>query len=197
MSLSNDELPEFNLEWSPMLHWSEDDVFDDDLNDTLIQLSMLIPPENPVHEPENSTVSLPYSLPATDFTAPSLSNTQTGHATIPSVSDDNNVTPDNAIPPEFDPTLISMSENDIYEFIDGQQNHNTMKKTLRDVALVTKFLRWKKEERDIQLIPPNELDPLLANFLLTVRKKDGGDFEPSTLRSIISSVDRKLELLQQ
>jgi hypothetical protein len=50
----------------------------------------------------------------------------------------------------------------------------------------------KKEERDIHLIPPNELDPLLANFLLTVRKKDGGDFEPCTLRSIISSVDRKL-----
>jgi hypothetical protein len=67
-----------------------------------------------------------------------------------------------------------------------------MKKTLGDVALVEKCFRLKKKERDIHLITPNELDPLLANFLLTVRKKDGGDFEPPTLRSIISSVDRKL-----
>jgi hypothetical protein len=29
----------------------------------------------------------------------------------------------------------------------------------------------EKTERDIHLIPPNELNPLLANFLLTVRKK--------------------------
>ena len=46
---------------------------------------------------------------------------------------------------------------------------------------------------NFRLIPPNELDPLQANFLLTVRKKYGGDFEPCTLRSIISSVDRKLQ----
>ena len=93
---------------------------------------------------------------------------------------------------KFLQNLIDMSEHDIQQFIDGQQNKNTMKKTLRDVGLVENIFRLKKEERGIHLIPPNELDPLLANILLTVRKKDGGDFEPCTLRPIISSVDRKL-----
>ena len=93
---------------------------------------------------------------------------------------------------KFLQNLIDMSEHDIQLFIDGQQNKNTMKKTLRDVGLVENIFRLKKEERGIHLIPPNELDPLLASFLVTVRQKDGSDFEPYTLRSIISSVDRKL-----
>lgn len=59
--------------------------------------------------------------------------------------------------------------------------------------MITKFLSLKNESRDIHQISPSELDAILANFILTVRKKDGGDFEPSTLRSIISSVDRKLK----
>jgi hypothetical protein len=32
-----------------------------------------------------------------------------------------------------------MSEHDIQQFIDGQQNKNTMKKKLRDVGLVEKI----------------------------------------------------------
>jgi hypothetical protein len=126
----------------------------------------------------------------------SLFDTQTDTIIFPSISNFQGETPcppsdENEIPPEFDESLIDMSEHDIQQLIDGQ-NKNTMKKTLGDVALVEKCFRLKKKERDIHLITPNELDPLLANFLLTVRKKDGGDFEPPTLRSIISSVDRKL-----
>jgi hypothetical protein len=40
------------------------------------------------------------------------------------------------------------------------------------------------------------MDPLLANFVLTVRKKDGGEYEPNSLRFIISSVDRKLKRMK-
>jgi hypothetical protein len=35
------------------------------------------------------------------------------------------------------------------QFIDGQQNKNTMKKTLRDVGLVETIFRLKKKERNI------------------------------------------------
>ena len=34
-----------------------------------------------------------------------------------------------------------------------------------------------------------ELDPLLANFLLTKRKKNGDEYEPSSLRGIIGSTE--------
>jgi hypothetical protein len=130
-------------------------------------------------------------------TTPSLFHTQTDTTIFPSISNFQDETPcpssdEKEVHPEFDESLIDMSEHDIQQFIDGQENKNTMKKTPRDVGLVEKIFRLKKEERDIHLIPSNKLDLLLANFLLTVTKKDGGDFEPCTLRSIISSVDRKL-----
>jgi hypothetical protein len=56
--------------------------------------------------------------------------------------------------------------------------------------MATQFLKLKNETRELHKIEPTELDPLLANFVLTVRKKDGGEYEPNSLRSIISSVDR-------
>jgi hypothetical protein len=62
--------------------------------------------------------------------------------------------------------------------------------------MATKFLKLKNETRELHKIEPIELDPLLANFVLTVRKKDGGEYEPNSLRSIISSVDRKLKRMK-
>ena len=50
----------------------------------------------------------------------------------------------------------------------------------------------KNENRDIHEIPCLELDQYLATFVLSVRKTDGHEYEPSSLRSIISSIDRKL-----
>ena len=49
----------------------------------------------------------------------------------------------------------------------------------------------KKENRDIHEIPCLELDQYLATFALSVRKTDGHEYEQSSLRSIISSINRK------
>ncbi len=57
---------------------------------------------------------------------------------------------------------------------------------------MTQFLTANGETRELTSIPPAELDPMLADFIIRVRKRDGGEFEPVTLRSIISSIDRKL-----
>ncbi|XP_053400509.1 uncharacterized protein LOC123558300 [Mercenaria mercenaria] len=48
------------------------------------------------------------------------------------------------------------------------------------------------EIREIHEIPDHNLSPLLCRFLVTVRKQDGEDYEPSVLRGIISSFDRQL-----
>ena len=37
-----------------------------------------------------------------------------------------------------------------------------------------------------------ELDEVLCAFIVSVKKKDGGEYEPTTLRSFISSFDRYL-----
>lgn len=93
-------------------------------------------------------------------------------------------------------SCFRMSEAEMNEFINGQQNKNTLQNTVRDVAMVKKFLKLKNETRELHKIEPTELDPLLANFVLTVRKKDGGEYEPNSLKSIISSVDRKLKRMK-
>jgi fructose-1-phosphate kinase PfkB-like protein len=62
------------------------------------------------------------------------------------------------IPPEFDNEFFRMSESEIQEFINGQQNKNTLQKTVRDVAMATQFLKLKNETRELHKIEPTELD---------------------------------------
>ncbi|XP_062579483.1 uncharacterized protein LOC134241461 [Saccostrea cucullata] len=69
---------------------------------------------------------------------------------------------------------------------------NTLRKTLYDINLLKTFLLSKNEKREFFKIPPTELDVYVANFILSVRKKGGEEFEPTSLRSLISSIDRAL-----
>ena len=78
------------------------------------------------------------------------------------------------------------------EFVQHQEDKNTLSKTWRDVSLLQKFLLSRNELRDIENIDAKDLDVLLANFLLQVRKKDGQQYEPTSLRSFVSSFDRYL-----
>ena len=61
-----------------------------------------------------------------------------------------------------------------------------------DVALMKSFLPNKNETRQLQDMPPPELDAHLSRFLLSVRKKSGDEYEPTALRGIIASVKRYL-----
>ena len=86
--------------------------------------------------------------------------------------------------------FVDFSDDDVTTFIRDKENINTLRKTRGDINLVNQFLRKKGENRNMNEICPAELDTLLANFVLSVRKGDGKEFEPCSLRSIISSVDR-------
>ena len=57
------------------------------------------------------------------------------------------------------------------EFIDGQENENTKKKT--DVDLFHEFLVLKGETRQMDELTPQELNKFLSEFLITVGKKRG------------------------
>ena len=64
--------------------------------------------------------------------------------------------------------------------------------TFYDLKLVKKFLVEERQEiREIEKIPPTELDSYLSQFVLA-RTKTGKDFEPSSLRRILASVERHL-----
>ena len=86
-------------------------------------------------------------------------------------------------PASFTPTLESNMagsrfaslEGSIDEtFIEEQENQNTLKKTKRNVALLTEFLQTKGETRtEIAEIPPAEENELLSEFFSNVRTKEG------------------------
>jgi len=75
------------------------------------------------------------------------------------------------------------------EFIDGQENENTKKKTKHDVAMFHEFLVFKgRETRQMDELTPQELNKFLSEFLITVRKKeDNEEYEPNSLRLIPNS----------
>ena len=84
-------------------------------------------------------------------------------------------------------------EKSIDDYIIEQQNKNTRAKTTRDVKLLTEFLREKHDQRNPEDIEAEELNEYLCEFILSVKRKDGKDFEPSSLRGLFSSFNRHLK----
>ena len=62
-----------------------------------------------------------------------------------------------------------------------------MSKTYRDISLLKKSLEIIRE-REIQIIDPKALDKYLSEFIVKVTKRDGGEYEPTTLRAFVSSL---------
>ena len=84
--------------------------------------------------------------------------------------------------------------NSVEQFIENQENENTRKKTQQNVALLEEFLTLRNESRLIEEIAPKELKAYIAEFIITVRKKDSNeDYEPSSLRSLMASFERYLK----
>ena len=85
-------------------------------------------------------------------------------------------------------------DSSIEEFIDGQENENTKKKTKHDVALFHEFLVLKGETRQMDELTPQELNKFLSEFLITVHKKeDNEEYEPNSLRAFFVSFERHLK----
>ena len=93
--------------------------------------------------------------------------------------------------------FVSLTDEDVERFVEAEANKNTQRKMHRDVVLMKSFLPNENETRQLQDIPPPELDAYLSRFLLPVRKKSGDKYEPTTLRGIyIASVEHYLKTLR-
>ena len=77
----------------------------------------------------------------------------------------------------------------IDKFIEDLKNKNTLSKTRRDVSLLTEFLNSKSESRRTR----KELNEYISEFIVAARRKDGEDFEPSSLRGLICSFSPHLK----
>lgn len=76
----------------------------------------------------------------------------------------------------------------------SMENKNTQRKTDTDIRIFITYLRSINEFRAPELIPPNHLDGYLSAFFSVVKKHDGNEYEPASLRGMLCSVERYLKL---
>jgi len=81
----------------------------------------------------------------------------------------------------------------VEEFILEQENKNTAQKTERDVRLLERYLKTKDEDRKLENISAVELNEYVSQFIISVRIKDGTEYEPTSLRSLIARFERHLK----
>ena len=96
------------------------------------------------------------------------------------------------------PFIFKMSERfvavgSLDNFIAEQENKATLQKTQQDVKLLQSFLGTRNELRKVEEIPALELNEYICEFIISVRTKDGKDYEPSSLRSLLASFERHLK----
>lgn len=74
-------------------------------------------------------------------------------------------------------------------FFEAEENVNANQKTLYELKLSNNFLSSEEERREIKEIPVTRLQALAIMFMLGVSKKNGKEYEPSSLRAFLQSVD--------
>ena len=87
-------------------------------------------------------------------------------------------------------------QKSVNQFIEEQKNKQTLPKTRQDVswlAVRVSEIQTRKSAWNIEEIQPEELNDFLSEFIVTVKRKDGGDCEPSSLRGFITSFNRYLK----
>ena len=77
----------------------------------------------------------------------------------------------------------------VQKYILSQRPENTVKKkTEYDLHVWKRFFLEVGEARKIEDILADELDILICRFMMEIKKKDGGAYEPATLQSFQRSL---------
>ena len=88
---------------------------------------------------------------------------------------------------------ISLDDSRISSFIAENKPKNTCQKTNSDLNT---WKRWNKsvgENRPIESLSNEELDTLLCHFFINVRKINGDEYEPGSLKDMQRSLERYLQ----
>ena len=81
---------------------------------------------------------------------------------------------------------------EVHGFIEEQRPENTKKKTVYDINIWKQYLVSAGEERNIEDIPAKELNLHISRFFMEIKKKNGGQYEPTSLTSFHRSLQRYL-----
>ncbi len=95
---------------------------------------------------------------------------------------------------EQDMPSKSTSKAKLRDFITGQDNKNTAKKT---ASCINRFSAWLLAEKNVAidpvLLPPEELDTYLGEWISSLKKSDSSDYEPDSITSFHRGVARYLK----
>ena len=88
--------------------------------------------------------------------------------------------------------FVKVTSSDVDQAIKSTENKSTMRKTAGHIKLLRQFMIENGDNREILSLSIEELDDTLSRYFLSVRKPDGTDYEPVTLRNQLGSFDRYL-----
>ena len=89
----------------------------------------------------------------------------------------------------IDGRFVPMTDSEVDNLIEMEENANTKRKTLFDINFVKQFLTEHGERRSTEEIPAVKLNNYLNKFIVAARTKRGEEYEPSSLRGILLSVE--------
>ena len=78
-----------------------------------------------------------------------------------------------------------MTESEVDNLIEREENANTKGKTLYEINFVKQFLTEHSERRSVKESPAVELNNYLSKFILLQEQKNREEYEPSSLRGIL------------
>ena len=82
--------------------------------------------------------------------------------------------------------------DDINQLKQNSRAANTVKQTDKWIKTYQDWATLRGKQIDIKLLQPIELDSTLQQFYAEIRKKNGEEYEPTSLNSMITSLDRYL-----
>ena len=85
-----------------------------------------------------------------------------------------------------------VDEANITNFISNQENVNTKQKTNYDMRLFKQFCTEQGVFQEPEELSASDLDRLFGNFIAIVKKPDQTEYEPSTVKGFMSSLERRL-----
>ena len=97
--------------------------------------------------------------------------------------------------PEMDVSRFpSLSSREVEEMKSVAVNKNTSRSTKQWINVFTSWCRSRHFENfSIETMTPEELDKVLGQFYAEVKKKDGNDYEPESLKIMQSAIERYLK----
>ena len=72
------------------------------------------------------------------------------------------------------------------------KNANTTKSTCQWLLVYLSWAKLRNKEQKIERLEPSRLDEILLQFYAEVKRKDGTDYEPSSLANMEAALDRRL-----